>query len=179
MAQPNKYNKIILMSSIGGALEFFDFAIYALFSNYISQTFFPKENHIISLLYTFGIFAIGYLARPIGGLIFGAIGDRFGRRYCFSSSIIIMALSTLLIGLLPSYLQIGYAAPVLLTLLRIIQGISLGGEIPGSTIFTAEHLLGLQKRGLAVGIIFMCITLGNVLGGLSGAILTQSIPIEK
>ncbi|ODN41756.1 hypothetical protein BGC07_00610 [Piscirickettsia litoralis] len=122
---------------------------------------------------TFGIFAIGYFARPLGGIVFGFIGDKLGRRYTFSVSILLMACCTLLIGLLPGYSHLGILAPILLTLLRIIQGVSLGGEIPGSSIFTAEHLFDKNKRGFAVGIIFMCITLGNVLGGLTGAVLTH------
>ncbi|ODN41500.1 MFS transporter [Piscirickettsia litoralis] len=166
--------KIIILSSIGGSLEFFDFAIYALFAPYISEVFFPNDNKITALLMTFGIFAVGYFARPLGGVVFGFIGDKFGRRYTFSTSIILMACCTLSIGLLPGYSNLGIFAPILLTLLRIIQGVSLGGEIPGSSIFTAEHLFDKNKRGFAIGIIFMCITLGNVFGGLTGTVLTHN-----
>ncbi|MGJ3493614.1 Proline porter II [Piscirickettsia salmonis] len=174
-----KFLKFTLLASLGGTLEFFDFAIYALFSPYIAQVFFPGNSHINALLLTFSIFAAGYLARPLGGLIFGHIGDRFGRRHAFSHSIIIMAIGTMCIGLLPSYHHIGITAPLLLMLLRIIQGVSLGGEIPGSSIFTAEHLFNQNRSGMAIGMIFMFITLGNTLGGFIGAVLTHYFTPEQ
>ncbi|MCP3966985.1 MAG: MHS family MFS transporter [Lentisphaerae bacterium] len=169
-----KETRTVILSSIGGSLEFFDFTIYALFAPYIRQVFFPAQDAITGLLSTFGVFALGYLARPLGGIIFGYLGDCYGRCIAFSSCIFIMAVSTLFIGLLPGYNNIGVAAPIVLTLLRIIQGISVGGEIPGSCIFTAEHLFK-KRRGLAIGIIFMFITLGNFWGSALGYVLEKLI----
>lgn len=165
--------KILLLCGIGGALEFFDFTIYAIFSPYISQTFFPNSGNMTGLLLTFSIFAIGYLARPLGGIIFGHIGDKYGRRKSFVISILGMATSTLLIGLLPGYVTLGILSPILLVVIRIMQGISIGGEVPGSSIFVAEHLYR-GNRGLGVGIIFMGLTLGNVMGSAVGLLLTHT-----
>ncbi|MCP3966984.1 MAG: MHS family MFS transporter [Lentisphaerae bacterium] len=159
--------KVIILSCIGGSLEFFDFTIYALFAPYIRQVFFPTQSAFAGLLSTFGVFALGYLVRPIGGIIFGALGDILGRRIAFSSCVFFMGLSTLGIGLMPGVVSIGMAAPLLLTAMRILQGLSMGGEIPCSTVFAAEHLFS-RYRGLAIGIVFMFITLGNVSGSLLG-----------
>lgn len=159
--------KIIALSSIGGALEFFEFTIYALFAQYIGIHFFPNKNSVTVLMTTFGVYALGYLARPFGGIVFGHFGDKYGRKNAFSLTILFMALSTLLIGCLPSYQTIGISASLILIFLRLIQGFSVGGEISGSTIFTAEHL-PIARRGLGIGIVFMGITLGNTLGGIVG-----------
>jgi len=166
--------KIIGLSSVGGALEFFEFTIYALFSEYIGAHFFPSKNTSATLLMTFGVYALGYLARPIGGMVFGHLGDKYGRKNTFSLTILLMSASTLLIGCLPSYETIGISATVLLIFLRILQGFSVGGEISGATVFTAEHL-PINYRGLGIGILFMGITLGNTLGGLVGFTLNYSL----
>jgi MFS family permease len=164
--------KLIFLSGSGGALEFFDFTIYAFFANYISQAFFPSQNHFVSLLNTFAVFAVGYFARPLGGIFFGHLGDKYGRKRAFTLSTFIMAFATVLIGLLPTYRQVGTFAPLLLLLLRLIQGFSVGGELPGSTVFIVEHL-HRHRRGFSVGLVFMCVTLGNVLAGLVGLSLTS------
>lgn len=164
--------KVITLSSIGGALEFFEFTIYALFAQYISLNFFPQQNPNLALMATFGIYALGYLARPLGGIMFGHIGDRYGRKRAFTLAIFLMALATLLIGCLPSYASVGVISPIILIMARLIQGFSVGGEIAGATIFTIEHL-PVHKRGLGIGIVFMGITLGNTLGGLAGFILVH------
>lgn len=169
--------KLVALSSLGGALEFLDFTIYVLFARYISQNFFPAENHVTSLVNTFAVFAIGYLARPLGGVIFGHYGDKYGRKNAFTLSAFVMALATLLIGCLPSYKQIGVTAPLLLLVFRLMQGISLGGEVPGATVFISEHFPP-KRRGLAVGLIFMGVTLGNVIGSGMGYILTHSLSNE-
>ena len=162
--------KIITLTSIGGALEFFEFTIYALFAHYISIHFFSNQGPINSLLMTFGVYALGYFARPIGGIVFGHLGDKYGRKNAFTLSILCMSVATLLIGCLPSYETIGISAPILLILFRLLQGFSVGGEIAGAAVFTAEHL-PLQRRGTGMGIVFMAITLGNTLGGVVGLIL--------
>lgn len=109
--------KIVFLTAIGGALEFYDFTIYALFAPYISQHFFFNTNPLIGLMNTFAVFALGYLARPLGGIVFGHLGDKFGRKVAFSSAVLIMAIATLLMGCLPTYQTIGISAPILLVLL--------------------------------------------------------------
>ena len=163
--------KLIAFTSMGGALEFFDFTIYALFAPYISHAFFPHAVYLVSLLNTFAVFALGYLARPLGGIIFGHIGDKYGRKRAFITATFLMALSTLLIAFLPTYAMVGSIAPLLLILLRLLQGFSVGGEIPGATVFVAEHL-DSHRRGFGVAVVFTFITLGNVLAGLLGFVLT-------
>jgi len=124
---------------IGNALEWYDFAIYGYFAVQIGRHFFPHDDAVAQLLSTFGIFAIGYLMRPIGGVLVGHIGDRFGRRTALIFSVTAMAIPTFLIGLLPAYQTIGVLAPIGLTLLRVVQGLSVGGEYPSSMVFLVEH----------------------------------------
>lgn len=174
----SSHYKIIAFSSLGGLLELFDFTIYAFFARYISANFFPNENYWLGLLNTFGIFFAGYCARPLGGIIFGHFGDKFGRRNVLAISAFLMAGATLLMGCLPTYQQIGPLAPLLLLLLRIVQGISVGGEIPGSTIFTLEHL-GTHRPGFAVSLIFTALTLGNALCSILGYALTVTLSEQQ
>jgi MFS family permease len=158
--------KLTLITSIGAGLEYYDFVIYALLASYISVNFFPHADASVSLVQTFAVFAIGYLARPIGGLLFGLLGDRKGRKHAFLTSIILMAISTLGIGLLPSYHTVGYTASIGLLLLRIMQGIAFGAEIPGAVTFLTEHS-SRQRRGLhsgfMVGSLALCAGLGSLL----------------
>ncbi|AHE67589.1 arabinose efflux permease [Legionella oakridgensis ATCC 33761 = DSM 21215] len=170
--------KIVGLTAIAGALEFYDFTIYALFAPYISQHFFAHSNPLIALINTFLVFALGYLARPLGGIVFGHLGDKFGRKFAFSLSVFIMAIATLCIGCLPDYQSIGVMAPLSLLGLRLLQGFSVGGEIPGAAVFTIEHV-PLNKRGFSIGFVFMCITLGNSLGALVGLFLTCLLNQEQ
>ena len=168
--------KIIFLSGIGGMLEFYDFTIFALLSMVLAENFFPSNNHLISLMASFATYAVGYLVRPIGGFVFGHFGDRFGRKNTFMVSILLMAISTLLMGFLPTYAQAGVIAPILLILLRLLQGFSLGGEIPGATTYVSE--IQPKARGRNCGIIFCFIlsglTLGCVINFLLGAFLSHS-----
>lgn len=160
----NDQRKLLILSSLGGILEFYDFIIFALFANYLANAFFPITDEFASLLITFATFAIGYLVRPLGGIIFGHFGDKKGRKATFTISILIMALATLGIGLMPSYATIGLAAPILIVSLRILQGFSIGGEIPGAITYVSESFP--QHKGLACGFIFCALTFGIVLGCL-------------
>ncbi|MCE0721862.1 MULTISPECIES: MFS transporter [Legionella] len=155
--------KIIFLSSLGGALEFYDFIVYVFLASELSQLFFPKSNHLASLMGVYAVFALGYLVRPLGGIIFSHFGDTYGRKTTFVITLILMVLPTFLIGLLPTHETIGIGAPVLLILLRLMQGLSVGGEIPGAITFAAEHV-SPKYRGLACAIIFFGINFGLVLG---------------
>lgn len=163
--------RLLFLSSLGGVLEFYDFIIYALFAADISSAFFPASNPLTGLLITFATFAIGYLVRPLGGVVFGHFGDRLGRKATFTISILMMALATLSIGLIPPYASIGMAAPILIVSLRVVQGLSIGGEIPGAITYVSESLA--DRKGLACGIVFCALTMGIVLGSLIQALVTS------
>ena len=113
---------------IGNVLEWYDFALFGFFAPVIGRLYFPSEDRLASLLATYGVFAIGFLMRPVGGAIFGHIGDRLGRKRALELSVVLMAVPTTLVGVLPSYHRIGIAAPLLLTLIRMLQGASVGGS---------------------------------------------------
>lgn len=158
--------RTLVLASLGGALEFYDFIIYVFFAAVIGKLFFPATMPLwLEQLQTFGIFAAGYLARPLGGIIMAHFGDRTGRKRMFTLSVFMMAVPTLLIGLMPTYVTLGYAAPLLLLLMRVFQGAAIGGEAPGAWVFVAEHVPS-NRVGLACGLLT---------GGLTGGILLGSL----
>jgi len=130
----------IIAGLYGNALEWFDFLLYASFAPVFATLFFPSDIKTISFIATFGVFAIGFLMRPIGGVLIGHYADHFGRRTALIISVSIMTIATGSIAFLPNYQQAGLIAPVLFTFLRLIQGIAVGGELPGSTTFLIEHM---------------------------------------
>lgn len=146
--------KIIFLASLGGALEFYDFVIYVIFAPIISQIFFPETDKLASLMSVYAVFAIGYLIRPLGGIAFSHFGDKYGRKKTFIFSVLLMAVPTVLIGVLPTYQHIGIFSSILLIFLRLLQGLSIGGEIPGALTFTCEHV-NPRSRALACGVIFL------------------------
>lgn len=170
--------KIVWLSGIGAGLEYFDFTIYALFAHYISLNFFPQANPIVALINTFAVFAIGYLARPLGGIILGHIGDRYGRKYAFTYAILIMAVATLLIGCLPGYATLGIGAPIILIVLRLIQGLSMGGEVAGAITFTLEHYEGL-KKGFMQSLIIFSMSTCSAIASLVGFSLNHLFTTEQ
>ncbi|MBS0343697.1 MAG: MFS transporter [Proteobacteria bacterium] len=158
--------KTLALSALGGTLEFYDFVIYVFFAAVLGGLFFPADMpDWLRQLQTFGIFAAGYLARPLGGIVIAHFGDKLGRKRMFTLSIFLMALPTLVIGLLPTYAAIGVAAPLLLLAMRVLQGAAIGGEMPGAWVFVAEHVPA-QRYGLGVGTLTAGITGGILLGSL-------------
>ncbi|WP_058533567.1 MFS transporter [Legionella saoudiensis] len=170
--------KIIFLASLGGALEFYDFIIYVIFAPMISQIFFPETDKLASLMKIYAIFAIGYLIRPIGGIAFSHFGDKYGRKKTFIFSVVLMAVPTVVIGLLPTYEHVGVWASILLVLMRMLQGLSIGGEIPGAITFTCEHV-NPRSRGLACGVIFCFLNLGIFLGAAISLLLTSLLTKEQ
>jgi MFS family permease len=150
--------KTVFLSSLGGGLEFYDFVIFAIFAKSISDCFFPASSEMAGLIKSYGVFAIGYLIRPFGGLLFSHFGDRYGRKKSFSFSISLMAISTLLMSMLPSYEQWGLWATFIFILFRLLQGISIGGEIPGAITFVSEHVP--EKKGAACAIVLLFLNIG-------------------
>ncbi|QPG91767.1 MFS transporter [Rhodococcus qingshengii] len=131
--------RAVKATMLGNAMEWFDFGVYAYLATTIGKVFFPDASGSAQLLSTFAIFAAAFIVRPLGGLFFGPLGDRIGRKKVLASTIILMAGSTFAIGLIPSYESIGIAAPILLVLLRLLQGFSTGGEYGGASTFVAEY----------------------------------------
>src|SRR5580698_10056466 len=130
--------RTLVLASLGGALEFYDFVIFVFFTAVIGKLFFaPTLPDWVRQFQTFGIFAAGYLARPLGGTVMAHFGDTRGRKCMFTLSVLLMAIPTLLIAFLPTYQSIGAAAPLLLLAMRVMQGIAIGGEAPGAWVFVA------------------------------------------
>ncbi|MBV7537585.1 MFS transporter [Duganella sp. sic0402] len=158
--------KTLSLAALGGALEFYDFIIFVFFANAIGQLFFPPEmQDWLRSLQTFGIFAAGYVVRPLGGVVMAHFGDLLGRKRMFTLSILMMSVPTLAIGLLPTYASIGVAAPLLLLLMRMFQGAAVGGEVPGAWVFVSEHVPA-RHTGYACGVLTAGLTFGILLGSL-------------
>ena len=158
--------KTLSLAALGGALEFYDFVIFVFFATTMGALFFPADMpEWLKLMQTFGIFAAGYLARPLGGIVMAHFGDLSGRKRMFMLSILMMAIPTLLMGLLPTYATVGVLAPILLLLLRIMQGAAIGGEAPGAWVFVSEHV-SPRHRALACGALSAGLCSGILLGSL-------------
>ncbi len=162
-----------MAGGVGNLLEWYDFAVFGYFAPFISAQFFPTDDPVSGLINTFGVFAAGYFARPIGGVLFGQIGDRLGRKRALQLSIFLMAVPTTLIAFLPTHAQVGILAPVLLVILRLAQGISVGGEFIGSCCYLVESAPPGQ-RGL-FGSWSTFGTVGGMLVGSAVATLIQDL----
>ncbi|MEL7118330.1 MAG: MFS transporter [Bacteroidota bacterium] len=164
-------NMTIIAGMIGNVLEWYDFAIYGFFAPILGKLFFPSDDPTTSLIASFGAFAAGFLMRPIGGALFGHIGDRYGRKKALNISVLMMAIPTFLIGLMPTHAQIGVGAAVILVLLRMLQGLSVGGEYTSSIVYLAESA-PKGKRGLFTSASIIGGTGGILLGSLLGSVIT-------
>ncbi|WP_213877986.1 MFS transporter [Pseudomonas sp. dw_358] len=171
--------KTLSLSALGGALEFYDFVIFVFFAAVVGKLFFPADMpEWLRLMQTFGIFAAGYLARPLGGIVIAHFGDMLGRKKMFTLSIFLMAVPTLIMGLLPTYAQIGLWAPLLLLLMRIIQGAAIGGEVPGAWVFVSEHV-PQRHIGYACGTLTCGLTTGILFGSLVATLVNSLYsPVE-
>ena len=156
---PSEERLVITASSIGTVFEWYDFYLYAILAPFFAGIFFPPGNQTAALLGAFGAYAAGFLVRPFGALIFGRIGDLVGRKYTFLITISVMGISTVLVGFMPGYKSIGFAAPLILVLLRLAQGLALGGEYGGAATYVAEHAPD-DKRGYATSWIQTTATVG-------------------
>lgn len=174
---PKALRKTVLAGAIGNVLEWYDFALFGYFAPVLSRLFFPASDPSLSLIATFGVFAVGFLARPLGALLFGYWGDTRGRRAALAWSIMLMALPTCLVGLLPTYAQIGLAAPLALTALRFLQGLSVGGEFTGSVTFLVEHAPSTERGYIGSWAGFSA-QIGALLGSGVGALATAGLSSE-
>ena len=168
--------RIIMAGLVGNVMEWYDFAVYGYFASVIGHQFFPADDPATSLIAAFGAFAAGFLVRPLGGLLFGRIGDLVGRQRALTLSIITMALPTVLMAFLPTYATLGFAAPFMLIALRIVQGLSVGGEYTSSLVFLVEHA---PEKGRAFTAIWGAwgatagILLGSGVGDVLASLLTE------
>src|SRR5438093_7408756 len=162
---------VICASSVGTVIEWYDFYLYALLTPFLAPLFFPSDNPMASLLVGFAVYGAGFAVRPLGAVVFGRIGDVIGRKYAFLLTVSIMGGATVLVGVLPSYAQIGLLAPGILVTFRMLQGLALGGEYGGAAIYVAEHAPD-HKRGMYTSFIQITATLGLFLS-LAVILITQ------
>ncbi|MEV7795891.1 MFS transporter [Streptomyces sp. NPDC087512] len=166
--------KVATATAIGNFVEWFDSGAYAIMSATIAGLFFPQYDKTAALLATWAVFAGGFVARPVGAAFFGRYGDRIGRNRMLALSVLCMSGSTLLIGLLPSYATLGIAAPVLLFLLRAVQGFSTGGEYTGASAFIMEYAPA-GRRARYASVVPLTVGLASVAGALTGLAITSSL----
>lgn len=176
-AQAWTLRRVVTAGVVGNVLEWYDFALYGFFAPILAQQFFPAGDRTVSLLAAFGAFAVGFLMRPVGAAIFGHIGDRYGRARALLWSVATMAIPTVVMGLLPTYATIGVAASFLIVLLRMFQGMAVGGEFTSSMVFLAEHAPA-RRRGVFASSAMFAATTGNLLGAAVGAALTTALSPE-
>ncbi|MFZ9035084.1 MAG: MFS transporter [Francisellaceae bacterium] len=161
--------KVSVLSGMGGMLEFYDFILYMLFSSQIAAAFFADiQSLMVKNLIVIAVFSIAYILRPIGGFLIGWMGDNIGRKKSFSFTILLMGACVFLMGVMPTYAQIGLAAPILFIALRIVQGLALGGELPGAIVFVYESV---EKKGVALGIVFGMVFCGFLLGDIMSIVI--------
>ena len=158
--------KTTVLSSLGAGLEYYDFITYAMLASYLAKLFFPHSDSAVGTIEVFAVFALGYFARPIGGIVFGHLGDRYGRKITFLVSVLLMAFASLAMGLLPNYSQLGITSAVLLTAFRLIQGLAFGAELPGVLTFLNEHVAKSPHRGIFISCMIAGVSLGGALGSL-------------
>ncbi|TRM76164.1 MFS transporter [Sulfolobus sp. B5] len=164
--------KAIISTTLGIGFEWYDFFLYGLLSTIIAREFFPSSVPLLSLLLTYLVFFIGFLGRPLGGIIFGYLGDKYGRIYSLIFTLLFAGLSSLIVAILPTYYQIGIIAPILLAVMRLIDGIGLGGEWGGSFSLTSEYV-SLNRRGYYSGILQATVSIATLLISALSILLTS------
>jgi MHS family proline/betaine transporter-like MFS transporter len=170
--------RAILAASIGNALEWYDFSVYAFFAIYISRNVFPNQGSAAALINAFLIYGVAFVARPVGAVLLGAYGDRSGRRAALTLSLILMAAGSLCIAVAPPYAVIGLGAPLLILCGRLLQGLSAGGEIGGAVSFLVEHAPP-ERRGAYAAWLQSSMGVSNILGALTGATLSAALTPEQ
>ncbi len=171
-SSPTIQRKVVIAACFGTFLEWYDFLTFASLAVYFSTLFFPADDPVAALLASLGTFGVGMIVRPLGAALFGSLGDRHGRRTIFLVTIVLMGVSTVLVGLLPTYEQVGLLAPALLLVLRMVQGLSVGGEIGGAAVYLTEHAPE-GRRGLYTSVLQLMGPLGMMASTLQIILLQQ------
>lgn len=156
-------HKVTLLASVGSGLEYYDYVIFGMLASFISAQFFPKENHYTALMATFMLFAVSNFVRPVGAIVFGLLGDTYGRKKTFSQTLLLMAIATFGIGLTPTFAAVGLMATILFCAFRIGQGIIFGAELPGAVTFLWEHV-NHDRRGLYNGLMIAAVGISVAFG---------------
>jgi len=169
--------RVLIASGLGTLLEYFDYASYSYLATTIALVFFPSEDRTVALLSTFAVFALSFLVRPLGALVWGGLGDRIGRKAILATTILIMSGSTFLIGFIPAYQVIGVAAPVLLLVLRMAQSFSASGEYAGAGTFIAEYAPA-RRRGLLTSVVPMAAAAGFLIASLMATVFYATMSPE-
>ena len=170
----NGINTVVFASSLGTVIEWYDFFIYGSLAVFFGGLFFPPGNETLATISSLTTFAVGYLVRPIGALIWGSIGDRFGRKKAFLITLVMMGVSTTAVGLLPTYASVGWLAPLLLITLRLVQGLAMAGEYGGAVIYVAEHAPD-GRRGFYTSFIQTTATIGLLLAIVAVVVTRTSL----
>lgn len=173
----SEQKRIVLLSSMGGMLEFYDFTIYGLFAVYFAHQFFPAHNEFISIMESYAIFVVGYIVRPIGGIIFSHIGDEIGRKTVLILTMVLMGISSIGVALIPTYAQIGIYAPILMLLCRLLQGLAIGGELPSIIVYVSESMP--DKCSYGMGGVFAGTEAGLIPGMLINLLITHYLTLEQ
>lgn len=170
--------KLVLISGVANTFEWYDYALFGHFAPIIGQKFFPESEPSSAILQVFLVFAIGYLMRPIGGVFFGVIGDKLGRRFALSLAVMCMAIPTAAIGFLPTYETLGIVSTILMVVFRMLQGLSMGGALTGSISYIIEHT-ERPKRGVYGSVSMMSICTGILLGSLVAFLVKNTFSAEQ
>ncbi|MBY0462069.1 MAG: MFS transporter, partial [Alphaproteobacteria bacterium] len=173
-----KNTKSLLACTIGNIIEWYEFIVFGYFAHVIGAVFFPASSPLLSLFKAFGVFAIGIMVRPLGGILFGHIGDKFGRKSALFYSMALMSVPTFLIGLLPTYESIGISASILLILIRLLQGLAMGGEYAGTMTYLVEGA-ELKNKGFYGSIAALSLVIGMAFGSLLSALLHNTLSQEQ
>src|SRR5437899_4505699 len=177
LAKPPSMHRLIIAATIGNVFEWFDFVVYGFFAVTLAEVFFPAGDPTVSLLITFGAFGLAYVVRPLGAIVVGGYTDRAGRKKGLLLSIALMMIGTTIMAVTPGYATIGLAAPIIITLARLLQGFSVGGEFGSAVTFLAEH--GGGRRGFAASWQFATGGMITVLASLFGLTLTTLLTHEQ
>lgn len=169
--------KVAIAACFGTFLEWYDFLTFASLATYFSTLFFPQENPVASLLASLATFGVGMLVRPLGAALFGSLGDKYGRRPAFIATIVLMGLATFGVGLLPTYAQVGMLAPILLLVLRLLQGFAVGGEIGGAAVYLTEHA-PINKRGAYTSVLQLMGPLGILVSTFQIVLLQSLLSVD-
>src|SRR5215204_5685157 len=179
MSSPPSYRiwQVIVASAVGTMIEWYDFYIFGTLAVTIAPLFYPKGNDTLALIAYLSTFAVGFVVRPFGALFFGRIGDLVGRKYAFLVTLLVMGGATAAIGFLPTYATIGIAAPIILLLIRVLQGLALGGEYGGAAVYVAEHVPD-ERRGFYTSFIQITATLGLFISLLVSILVKNAMSPE-